>query len=108
MAQPQQIYNWVLHGLDGAQATLHHMPRLITTDMITLRNAALAGVGIVQLPVLMVRDHLAAGSLVRLVPDCTPRREIVHAVFPSRRGLLPSVRTLIDFLAQRFRLLHED
>ena len=84
------------------------MPRLITTDMITLRNAALAGVGIVQLPVLMVRDHLAAGSLVRLVPDCTPRREIVHAVFPSRRGLLPSVRTLIDFLAQRFRLLHED
>jgi DNA-binding transcriptional LysR family regulator len=108
LGTPQQIHNWVLHGPDGAQATLHHMPRLITTDMITLRNAALAGVGIVQLPVLMVRDHLAAGSLVRLVPDWTPHREIVHAVFPSRRGLLPSVRTLIDFLAQRFRLLHED
>jgi DNA-binding transcriptional LysR family regulator len=108
LGMPQQIHNWVLHGPDGAQATLHHMPRLITTDMITLRNAALAGVGIVQLPVLMVRDHLAAGSLVRLVPDWIPHREIVHAVFPSRRGLLPSVRTLIDFLAQRFRLLHED
>ncbi|SEA39768.1 hypothetical protein SAMN05444370_104384, partial [Rubrimonas cliftonensis] len=23
----------------------------------------------------------------------------VHAVFPSRRGLLPSVRALLDFLA---------
>jgi hypothetical protein len=29
-------------------------------------------------------------------------------VFPSRRGLLPSVRALIDFLSQRFEMLHED
>jgi hypothetical protein len=25
---------------------------------------------------------------------------VVHALFPSRRGLLPSVRTLIDYLAE--------
>ena len=31
--------------------------------------------------------------------------QIIHAVFPSRRGLLPSVRALIDFLAQRFEML---
>jgi DNA-binding transcriptional LysR family regulator len=67
-----------------------------------------AGVGVVQLPAVKARDQLAAGSLVRLVPDWAPRREIIHAVFPSRRGLLPSVRALIDFLAQRFEVLHED
>ena len=68
-----------------------------------------AGVGVVQLPAVKARDQLAAaGSLVRLVPDWAPRREIIHAVFPSWRGLLPSVRALIDFLAQRFEVLHED
>ena len=104
----QQIQSWVLHGPDGAQTTLHHRPRFVTSDMIALRDAAVAGVGVVQLPVVMARDQLAAGLLVRVVPDWVPCREIIHAVFPSRRGLLPSVRALIDFLAQRFAMLHDD
>lgn len=29
-----------------------------------------------------------------------PRAGMAHAVFPSRRGLLPSVRALLDFLAE--------
>jgi len=32
----------------------------------------------------------------------------VHAVFPSRRGQLPSVRALIDFLAERFAQMHDE
>ena len=74
----------------------------------TLRAAAVAGVGVVQLPTMMVRDQLARGELVAVVPEWAPRREIVHAVFASRRGLLPSVRALIDFLADRFQRLDED
>lgn len=105
---PQQTYSWTLSGPESAQATVHHAPRLVTTDMIALRNAALTGVGAVQLPVLMVGDHLVDGSLVRVVPDWAPRREIIHAVFPSRRCLLPSVRMLIDHLALRFGELIED
>ncbi|PTR15430.1 LysR family transcriptional regulator [Nitrosospira sp. Nsp2] len=108
LGTPQQTHRWVLYGPDSALATVHHTPRFVTTDMIALRNAAVAGVGVVQLPVVMARDQLAAGLLVRLVPDWAPRREIIHAVFPSRRGLLPSVRALIDFLAERFDILHED
>lgn len=104
----QQIHAWALLGPDGANVTLHHTPRFVTTDMIALRDAAVAGVGVVELPVIAVRDQLTAGLLVKLVPDWTPRRIIIHAVFPSRRGLLPSVRALIDFLAQRFEMLHED
>ncbi|HVW63874.1 MAG TPA: LysR family transcriptional regulator [Nitrosospira sp.] len=103
----QQIHNWALNGPDGAHITLHHMPRFVTTDMIALRDAAVAGVGVVQLPMVVARDQLAAGLLVRLVPDWAPRREIIHAVFPSRRGLLPSVRALIDFLSQRFEILRD-
>jgi len=104
----QQQYQWALFGPNGAQATLYHMPRLITGDMIALRAAALAGVGLVQLPTLMVRAELAQGTLIRLLPEWAPLREIIHAVYPSRRGLLPTVRALIDDLAQRFRTLEED
>ena len=108
LGAPQQAHVWHLFGPDGAQADLHHTPRFVTGDIAALRSAALAGVGVVQLPTMMMRDQLAEGSLVRLLPDWAPRREIIHAVFPSRRGLLPSVRALIDYLAQRFAALDED
>ena len=75
---------------------------MITDDLQALRHGALAGVGLVHLPRVAVRDDLAAGTLVEMLPGWTPKCGIVHAIFPSRRGLLPSVRTLIDFLAEEF------
>lgn len=102
------VQQWQLFGPDGQQAMIEHRPRLITTDMIALRNAALAGLGVLQLPILMVRDELDRDELVRLLPDWQPRREIIHAVFPSRRGLLPAVRLLIDHLVASFQGLDEE
>jgi DNA-binding transcriptional LysR family regulator len=51
----------------------------------------------------MVADaHVRAGELVDLLSGWEPETGLVHAVFPSRRGLLPSVRSFIDFLAAEF------
>ncbi|WP_305909437.1 LysR family transcriptional regulator [Methylomarinum sp. Ch1-1] len=108
LGTPQQSHSWQLHGANGAEAVLHHNPRFVTTDMIALRNAAVTGVGVVQLPVLMVREQLAEGVLLTLLPEWAPCREIIHAVFPSRRGLLPSVRALVDYMADRYRSFEED
>jgi DNA-binding transcriptional LysR family regulator len=91
---------WQLHHADGQVATIPHVPRLVTDDMSVLRDAAVAGVGAVQLPTIFIWDDVRAGRLVHVVPDWRPRAGIVHAVFPSRRGLLPSVRALVDFLAR--------
>ena len=108
MGPPRQEHVWTLSGPEGEQIAIRHTPRLVTSDMIALRSAAVAGIGIVQLPTMMVREQLAQGQLVRILPEWAPRREIVHVVFPSRRGVLPSVRVLIDYLAQRFAALNED
>lgn len=105
---PQNEHVWHLIGPDSARASIHHKPRLVTRGMFSLRSAAVAGVGIVQLPTMMVCDQIKSGELVHIIPEWRPQREIVHAVFASRRGLLPSVRALIDYLAERFRLLDED
>lgn len=105
---PQNEHVWNLFGPDGAHATIYHHPRLITRGMLALRHAAVAGVGLVQLPTMMIGEQLANGELVRVIPQWRPRQEIVHAVFASRRGLLPSVRMLIDYLAVRFAALAAD
>ncbi|UUZ70067.1 LysR family transcriptional regulator [Polaromonas sp. P2-4] len=99
---PHREHAWSLVGPDGASAVVHHTPRLITDDRLALRLAALQGVGVVQLPTMMVRHDLQQGLLVDMLPRWRPRPGIVHAVFPSRRGLLPAVRELIDFLALEF------
>ncbi|AIR63378.1 LysR family transcriptional regulator [Cedecea neteri] len=106
--RPQQTYRWCLFGPEQQEVIVHHKPRFVTTDMIALRTAALNGIGVVQLPKLMLNDALAQGKLVHVLPEWRARMEIVHAVFPSRRGQLPAVRALIDFLAESYQVLDEE
>jgi DNA-binding transcriptional LysR family regulator len=98
---------WELQGPARAQASLHHAPRLVSDDMIALRAATMRGVGITQLPHMIVSDQLRSGELVELLPGWSPRQGIVHAVYPSRRGMLPAVRALLEFLTERLRDVDE-
>lgn len=102
---PRREHQWQLEGPGGSTATMAHYPRLLTDDMIQMRLAALAGIGVVQLPTMMVDKDLAAGTLVDVLPEWRPRSGVVHAVFASRRGLLPAVRGFIDHLAAEFSRL---
>lgn len=104
-APAHRDHQWCLDGPDGAAALVPHQPRLITDDMIHMRLAALHGVGVVQLPSMMIDKDLAEGTLVDVLPRWTPRSGIAHIVFPSRRGLLPAVRGLIDHLGSAFGAL---
>ena len=104
LGPPRRDHQWQLDRKDGQTALIPHRPRLVTDDMAALRDAALAGVGVVQLPTMMIWDDIRARRLIHVLPDWRPRSGIVHAVFPSRRGLLPSIRTLIDFLARECAL----
>src|SRR5690606_7517197 len=108
LGPPQENHVWNLSGPQGEQVELYHTPRFVTGDMASLQNAALAGIGAVQLPIMFIREQLAAGTLVSLLPGWAPKADIVHAVFPSRRGLLPSVRALVDYLAARYQVLGDD
>ena len=108
LGQAQAEYVWELEGPDGVHAAIQHHPRLVTDDMTTLRDAAIAGVGVLSLPLIMLCDEVKDGKLVHLLQGWAPRRHIVHAVYPSKRGMLPSVRTLLDYLGRRFTEIHEE
>lgn len=100
---PARHHVWQLVGPNDEQVPLRHHPRFITDDLHALRDAAIHGVGIVQLPCMVVEDDLRNGTLVDVLPGWAPKGGVIHAVFPSRRGLLPRVRLLIDFLAEHIR-----
>lgn len=98
---PNRAHAWDLRHAEGMTASIPHQPRLVTDDLEMLQRAALAGIGVAELPLLAVGADLAAGRLVDLLPAWRPPSWLVHALFPTQRGLLPSVRALLDFLAER-------
>ena len=65
-----------------------------------LCSAAVAGLGIAQLPGFYVRKALASGQLIELFPEYKDKQEAIWAVFPSNRNVAPKIRLLVDFLAQ--------
>jgi DNA-binding transcriptional LysR family regulator len=91
---------WVLHSASGEEAEVVHEPRLSSSSPAIVREAAADGVGVAALPDWSCRGLLASGRLVRILPEWTRRQGVVHMVFTSRRGMLPGVRAVLDFLAQ--------
>ena len=77
-------------------------PRLMSDDMIGLKQAALAGLGLVALPGYVSRDELRSGTLRRVLPTWLAGDSTITALVPYRQGLLPSVRVFIDHLAAEF------
>lgn len=89
---------WTIVGPGGEVFTFQPQPRYIADDLLTLKYAARCGTGICVLPDYMCREELEKGALVEALPGWAPRPGIFHAVFPSRRGLVPAVRKFLDFL----------
>lgn len=94
---------WHLYGEDGEQVIVPFVPRLQSDDLETLKTAAIAGLGLVSLPAYVAKQDLLEGRLQRVLPDwMTEAAAEITLLTPSRRGQLPSVRALIDFLVVEY------
>ncbi|WP_350558282.1 LysR family transcriptional regulator [Psychrobacter sp. CAL346-MNA-CIBAN-0220] len=67
----------------------------------SLVDAALKGLGIVQLPDYYVQKHLENGGLVSILDNYREPEEEIWAVYPQNRHLSPKIRLLVDYLTQR-------
>lgn len=65
-----------------------------------LLDAALKGLGIVQLPEYYVQPHLDSGQLVALLTQYQQPDEGIWAVYPQNRLLSPKVRFLLEHLRE--------
>ncbi len=94
---PGGRYQWQLSGPGKTQTITYH-PRLLSEDLFVLKQAAVSGVGIAELPRSVCADELADGRLVELLPQWQLPEMNLYAVYPSRNGLTLAVRMLIDYL----------
>ncbi|WP_454850808.1 LysR substrate-binding domain-containing protein [Rhizobium binxianense] len=82
--------------------TLEINPRYIVAvnDSRTYLTAALTGLGIVQSPLFMIREALAKGDLVRVLPEWTRDPLPLYVVYPPNRHLSNKVRVFVDWLVK--------
>jgi DNA-binding transcriptional LysR family regulator len=92
--------SWRLVGPDKQEHEFQHRPVYTANDMLTLKHSVAKGLGMCILPDYMCRRELRLGELEQVLPGWSPQPGVVHAVFPSRRGLLPAVRRFLDFLGE--------
>jgi len=89
---------WKLIAGSG-EIQVRHEPKLITDDMALARQAAIQGLGIAQLPVSLCVNELRQGLLECILSDFPAPIFEAQVLFASRRGMLPAVRSFIDFLS---------
>jgi DNA-binding transcriptional LysR family regulator len=65
--------------------------------------AALAGLGLVQVPRYHIEAELASGALRVVLPDLPPPPLPVSVLYPQQRQLSPRVRVFADWLVARLR-----
>ena len=91
----------VVHDDKNRQKKIKVNPIVMGSDLMMLAQLARQNCGIALLPDTIVQDYVQSGELVRVLPDWKAPHGIFHAVYPSRRGLLPAVRVFIDYLVEQ-------
>jgi DNA-binding transcriptional LysR family regulator len=95
---------WTFIDRDGKDEVVRVSGRVSGNGGDALLALAVKDAGIALAPDYLVGEDLAAGRLIRLLPDYTMQDIPVYAVYPHSRFLSAKTRTFIDFLATRFGL----
>ena len=93
---------WRLGTPTGGEVAVRVQGRFESNFGEVLRDASLAGEGIVIHSLWHVADDLRAGRLEVLLPDYPLATTAISAVMPQRRLVPPRVRAFTDFLIEQF------
>nr|MBF0685247.1 LysR family transcriptional regulator [Pseudomonas sp.] len=92
-------HDWRLYDSHGEHVVVRHQPRLLCGDLQILLEAIRQGQGIGLLPDALWRAADFDDTLIHVLPDWRLPEGIVYAAYASRRGMVPAVRVLLDYLA---------
>ncbi|MCA0406614.1 MAG: LysR family transcriptional regulator [Proteobacteria bacterium] len=82
----------------GETVSIPLNPRMTSNSFLMLKAGALGGFGVAGLPPYMCRAELETGTLVHVMSGWVPRPGEIVAMFPTRRGLAPATRVLLEYL----------
>ncbi|HWB45363.1 MAG TPA: LysR family transcriptional regulator [Hyphomicrobiaceae bacterium] len=88
----------------GVESAVKVDGRLRSNNSELLCHAALEGHGLIRSSEFEIADEFRAGKLVHVLSDYeTASNTAIWALYPTAKHLLPRVRVLLDFLADRLR-----
>jgi DNA-binding transcriptional LysR family regulator len=87
-----------LENARGRKQTLRFRAGFLADTAPVARAATLAGGGVAALTNFSVGEDVAAGRLVRLLPEWSTPAAGIHALFPPGRYTSPKVRVFVDAL----------
>jgi len=87
----------------GEKLSIKINPAMIVNNSSTLRQAALAGLGISIANRWLIESYLASGELELVLPDWQYPPHPIHAVYPSNRFIPIKVRRFVDRLQDYFK-----
>ena len=103
MAEEHLDQHFLLFGPNKQQKKIKINPVVMGSNLFMLAELASQNCGIALLPDSIAQGLVQSGQLVQVLPEWTAPHGIFHAVYPSRRGLLPAVRVFIDYLVEQLK-----
>lgn len=100
MAEETDEIDWELTGPGDEARVVTLRPRMMCSNFGMLLATAREGLGVALLPEHICRPSIAAGELLHVLPEWRSPYGTIQAIFSSRKGLVPAVRALIEFLAE--------
>ncbi|MCP8896303.1 LysR family transcriptional regulator [Shinella daejeonensis] len=95
---------WSFEGPDKTTETVEVHGPLTVNIGHALRMAALAGLGIILQPRILLQDDIDAGLLVSLLPDWRHAARPMHILTAPDRRRTRKLASFVEFIAQRFPL----
>ncbi|MBV6750497.1 LysR family transcriptional regulator [Pseudomonas chlororaphis] len=87
---------------NGEQISVPVQGNISANEAGTLMQTVIAGAGISMLPTYQAGAYIKRGELVRLLPQAEPILMNIYAVYASRKHMPATLRSMLDFLVQRF------
>jgi len=74
-------------------------PRLTTNNQQVIRQAALNGIGLIMMPLSLLKEDIKKGALSEVLSDFKPEAKQVHLLFSERAKTTAKVKTFADFMS---------
>jgi len=91
---------------NGKTETMTPKGSILVNDSHAYVNCGVSGFGIIQVPGIMVDAYLQDGRLTEVLADFRPSPRTVSMLYPSKSYLAPQVRVFVDWVHERFPVLH--
>lgn len=101
-AYKQMTTRWEYLDPNGGSIDVTVNPRMVCNSAETEIAAALAGIGITEMPSFICHKEVADGRLIPILERFERPPIGVYAVYPHRAHLSAKVRVFVDFLVRKF------